>query len=124
MKSSAGIARYIAASLLLGIALAISLPATADFRTVNRAHEVPFQNLRLPGTAVGTLSFRECSNCDLVSLRATPETVYRLNGEALELSDFSVEMQRIRSRAIAAGNIVAVLHNLDTGTVVSVSVHL
>lgn len=111
-------------TLLMGIALLAALPASADFQTIDQAHEVPFQNLGLPGSAYGTMTFRECAECSVIILRATPATTYTLNGEFFELRAFSVELQRIRSKAIAEENVVTVMQNLATGTLLSITVQL
>lgn len=109
---------------LASLAIIASQPATADFETVNLAHEASFSSLRLPASANGRMAFKQCDECELITLRATPATRYLLNGEALELPAFRVAMQRIRSQAIANDGAVTVLQNLETDTVVSIKVYL
>ena len=106
----------------LAVLLLAALPALADFRTIDEAHEVPFQYLVLPSSDFGTLRFRKCASCELISLQTTPETAYSLNGETYTLRAFGVELQRIRSTAIAAENVVTVVERLATGTILSVTV--
>ena len=110
--------------LALLTALVSAQRAAAEFRTIELAHEVPFEDLGLPGASYDTMSFRECGQCELITLKVTPATRYILNGQALDLGNFGVEMQRIRSQAIAEKNVVTVLQKVETGIVLSVTVQL
>ena len=111
-------------TLLGGLMLAASIQATAEFTTVDRAYEVPFEHLRMPESVNGQLAFKQCDDCELMQVDTVPGTRYLINDEALDLADFRLLMFRARSEALRAGNVVTVLHNLETDTIVSVSVYL
>ena len=101
--------------------LAISLPAAADFRTIERAYEVQLNQFRLPGASVGALALRPCNTCEVKVIRVTPETQYILNQEPLELKDFRKAIARVGKRD---QRWVIVLHHLEKDTVTSVSLNL
>lgn len=98
--------------------------AAADFKTVSRAYEVPFETLRVPTSTNGTIQFRSCKECEDIVLRATVNTRYVFNGEDLSLADFRRTMYRIRNEAMRSYTAVTVLHHLETDTLVSVKVTL
>ena len=77
--------------------LALSLPAAADFRTIERAYEVRLNQFRLPAATVGALALRACDNCEVQIIRVTPETRYVLNKEQVELRDFRKALARLES---------------------------
>ena len=109
-------------TILALAALLISFAADAEFRTTDRAYEVAFADLRIPGVSSGDLAFRSCSDCELVTLRVTPQTRYIFDGEALDLRAF--RRAYVRSRRANIEKPVIVKHNLETDTVVSVTVNL
>ena len=111
----------IVVKIAIGLLLAISVTATADFQTVERAYEVPMNRFRMPGTTVGALAFKQCEECDIRVLRVTARTQYVFNSESLELPDFRKAFSRINDRA---GRTMIVLHHLESDTVSKVTVTL
>jgi hypothetical protein len=103
-------------------ALALSLSAEAQFEPITRSYEVNIKNLRIPGTTGGTLAFKECRDCDLITIRVTPDTVYVIDGEAMSLPEFRREF--VRSRRAGVEKPVIVAKRLATETVASVTVNL
>ena len=110
----------LANKLAIAALFAVSLPASADFETVERAYEVPLNLYRMPATVAGSLAFKECEQCDLRVIRVTEATRYVFNKEPMELADFRKELARINDRS---REFVIVLHHLKSDTVTSVTVN-
>jgi ABC-type anion transport system duplicated permease subunit len=101
------------------VLLAISAAAAADFVVVSQAYEVPLKELRLPGTATGTVTFRECKDCEYQTVRVTTGTQYRANGESLTLADFRKALESAPNPSDVA---VTVLHHLESDTIQAIEV--
>ena len=110
--------RTLIASALLGLVLS----ASAQEPVFDSAYEVALERFRLPASELGFVSLRECSGCEVVTIQVDANTVYRLNGEAVQLRDFRRSILVARNREVSKP--VVVLRNLDTNTVRSVSVRL
>lgn len=106
--------------LLVAAFLVISVPASADFETVERAYEVPLNLYRAPATEAGSLAFKECDHCDLRVLRVNNGTRYIWNNESLELADFRKALARVNDRSNV---FIIVLHHLESDTVTSVTLN-
>ncbi len=74
--------------LLVLVLLGLSLAAAADFTTITKAYEVTLGDLRLPGSENGTLTFKQCSDCEAQTLRVTGETRYVVNDRDFTLVEF------------------------------------
>lgn len=109
--------RKILAVVLLGL----SLSAAADFTTITAAYEVAVDDLRMPRSTVGTLTFKRCANCELQTLRVNSKTRYVLNGRDFELNDFREELKRVRGKKTEAAT---VMHHLESNTITAVMVNL
>ncbi len=107
--------------LLIAVLAGICLPATAEFTTVSRAYEIALSDLRVPATPSSGIIFKQCADCDSVSVRVTPSTQYVVNGRSLPLKDFRKAVFQVTDRAATS---VTVLHHLESDTIVSVSVAL
>lgn len=107
--------------LLVLVLLGLSLTAAADFKTVTAVYEADLNYLRLPGAAGGTLTFSECSDCDLQTLRVTAATRYVLNDRNVSLTEFKKALSRITNRKDV---IIDVSHHLESNTVTRVNVKL
>ena len=114
---------YIKTVLAVAV-LCVASIATAQFKTVSQAYELSFEELQVPNSPNGTITVRSCEECDDIVLRATVDTRYLYNGEALSLPDFRRMMYRIRSEALRSDTAVTVLHHLETDTLVSIKVTL
>ena len=108
-------------TMALSFILAISLPAVADFNTVNLAYEVALSEFRMPATSNSTLSFRECDGCVIQTYRVTNETQYVLNRTSIDLSDFRKLLSKVRDRD---QKMVIVKRHVESDTIISVSVSL
>lgn len=102
--------------IFTAVAALATASASADPVTTGLVHEIELHKIRLPATANGTLSFRSCGDCELVTLRASIYTQYFLNGK-------SVDLPLLRSAVLRAGSQhrdsgVLVMHSLaDDGLV-------
>lgn len=101
------------------LVLSLAIPAAAEFATVSRAYEIALSDFRSPTTANGGLAFKECTGCDMKSVRVTPNTRYIVNGKSVRLEKFKKAERDVRDRKAVT---VIVLHHLKSDTVVSVSV--
>jgi len=105
--------------LLAIVLLGLSLSAAADFTTITEAYEVKASDLRLPGAAGGTVTFKQCANCDAETVRVNSRTRYVVNGRDLELDEFKVRFGTIsRPRE----ETVTVLHHLESNTIAAIKV--
>ncbi len=107
--------------LLVLVLLALSLAAAADFRTITEAYEVDLSNLRLPGSENGTLTFKQCSDCETQTLRVTSKTRYVINDRDFALVEFKEQLKTVRKRK---DQNVSVLHHLESNTIKAVKVRL
>ena len=99
--------------------LALALPATAEFRTIQRAYEVNFDTLRLPQAEGGTIAFKPCNTCAFQTTRVTGSTRWILNGESMPLADFRARIARFEDEDRKS---VTVLHHLEDDRVTAVTV--
>ena len=106
---------------VMTLLLALSLSATADFVTLERAYEVPLSLYRAPATSAGSLAFKQCDHCDLRVIRVTAGTRYVFNKEQLELAEFRQALAGLSDRS---HKFVIVLHHLESDTVTSVTLNL
>lgn len=107
--------------MLIGMALCISLPVSAEMRTIAAAYEVALNDFHVPASENGILSFKQCSTCKVQVVKVTGQTEYILNQEKLELSDFRKSLSTVRNRSTVT---VIVRHHLESDTIDRVSVTL
>ena len=107
--------------LLVLVLLGLSLAASADFTTITEAYEVVLSDLRLPGGENGTLTFKQCSDCEAQTLRVTSKTRYLINDHDFALAEFKAQLKGVRNRK---DQNVSVLHHLESNTIKAVKVWL
>jgi hypothetical protein len=95
-------------------AFAATVPATTTY-------EVSINSLQLPVSPNGTVSLRECDDCDYHSIRVTPDTQYRINDKHLQLNKFR---KRILDLKLHGDITVNVMRDDATNTVTSVFVYV
>lgn len=105
--------------LLALVLLGLSLSAAAEFTTITAAYEVSVSDLRLPGSATGTLTFKQCADCEAQTLRVTGSTRYVLNDRDLELAEFKAQLGNVRKRN---DETATVLHHLESNTITAIKV--
>ncbi len=106
-------------SLTLGLALAVTMPATAQITTVQLAHEVALATVRLPASESGTLAYKSCAECPTTTARVTSDTRWLVNNQAVSLQDF---LSAIESRADRNKDYVTVRHHLEKDLITRVSI--
>ena len=104
--------------LIAAISLALALPAAAEFRTVQRAHEVVPENIRLPQNEAGTLAFKRCAECPFLVKRVTADTRWILDGQPLRLDQFRAGLAAVEDTDRLS---LTVLHHLETDRITEVS---
>ena len=107
--------------LLVLVWLGLSLSAVADFTTITEAYEVDLSDLRLPGSENGTLTFKQCSDCETQTLRVTGQTRYVLNDRDLELAEFKKQLESAMYRK---DETATVMHHLESNTIIAVMLNL
>ena len=105
----------------IGLLIFISLSAAAEFEAVTRAYEITLSEFSAPATANSALSFKQCSSCDIETIRVTNRTRYIVNKELLELLEFKKVISRVRDRQDKG---IIVKHHLESDTIVAVSISL
>lgn len=105
--------------LLVLVLLGLSLSAVAGFTTITEAYEVAVRDLRLPRYEGGTLTFKQCADCEAQTVRVTQGTRFVINGHSVKLKEFRKSLSQVSNRADES---VIVLHHLESDTVTSVSV--
>lgn len=103
---------------MIAAILLIALPAAADFQTVSQAHEVALSDLTVPTSQNGRVLFKECDECDTESVRLTPNTDFVVNGRSVRFEKFRT-IARDTNEADTVP--VTILHHLESGTVVRLS---
>ena len=107
--------------LLALVLLGLSLTAAADFTTISEAYEVVLSDLRLPRNTGGTVTFRQCADCEWQTLLVNSSTLYLLDGTSLQLADFKEQLESIGDpRAETA----TVLHHLESNIVTAIKLKL
>ena len=105
--------------LIATVLVCLSFQASADFTVVSEAYEVSLRDIRLPGSASGTLAFKACESCDYATVRVTTTTQYEANNNILDLEAFRKEVDRIRNpRDVTA----TVLHHLESNTIQAIRI--
>lgn len=98
------------------VLIALSFSAAADFTTITEAYEVNSGDLRLPRNTGGTLTFKQCSECELQTLLVNSATRYIIDGRDVELTEFKERMAGVRNET------VTVLHHLESNTISAIKV--
>lgn len=106
---------------IAAVLLLLCTSVSAQFVTVELAHEVPLTEFVVPVTQNGTLNFRECEGCTSYSARLTPSTIYIVNGNRVELAEFRTQVNAARSRENRS---VTILQHLETNTVTSIRIKI
>ena len=105
--------------LIAAILLGLSLPAAAEYKVIEEAHEVRLADLRLPQNETGTVGFKPCDDCNYLVKRVNGNTEWVLDGQKLSLQKFKRNLRRISDRENTP---VTVLHHLEDDRVTRVTV--
>lgn len=108
-------------TILLGILLAASLPAAGDFVLIAPAYEIKLSNFIVPVTSTGTVTFRQCDECEPQVVRMTRDTVFKVNGQPVNIKEFREIVFQVKDRSRET---IIVKHHLQSDTIVYVSVNI
>lgn len=103
------------------VLLGLSLSAAADFTTITEAYEVAVSDLRLPGHISGTLGFKQCSKCESQTLSVNSSTRYVLDGRAVTLDVFKVQLGSVGNPSDV---FATVFHHLESNVITGINVRL
>jgi hypothetical protein len=107
-------------TMMLTWMLVMSSVALANDAPATNTYEVSIKSLRLPVSPNGTVSLRECDDCDYHAIRVTPNTQYRVNKKPLQLNEFRKVILDLKLRGDITVNVT---RDEATGTVVAVFVN-
>ncbi len=107
--------------LLILVLLGLSLSAAADFTTITAAYEVAVGDLRMPRNTGGTLTFKQCSDCEAQTLLVNSRTRYVLNDRDVELAEFKERLTLVKRPKDATAT---VMHHLESNTITAVMIRL
>ena len=106
---------------IIDVLLIACLPASADFKTIERAYEVPLVEFTVPVTMNGKINIWRCEDCDLESAQLTTNTAFRVNKENVSLQEFRDQVFSVRDRDSVT---LIIMHHLESDTVTSIAVSL
>lgn len=109
--------KVISLAWTLASMMVFSSTAFADDVPITKTFEVSINSVRLPVSTSGTVSLRECDDCDYHAIRVTPNTHYKINGKNLRLPAFRKAVLDLKLRGDRTVN---VMRDDATNTVVSV----
>ena len=112
---------HILKKISIGLMICISVPAAAEFERITRNYEVILEDFQMAATQNGALSFKECSTCEIQTIRVTNKTEYIINDEQIEQAEFRKAISSVRDRAKET---IGVEHHLESDTVLSVYISL
>ncbi len=104
----------------ISLLLVMSAAAIAQDYAPTRTYEVLVQSVRLPSGPSGTITVKECDDCDYETYRVTERTVYSVDGKPMRLIDFR---KVIESLGLTNGHVVNVRRDLQSNTIVKVFVY-
>ena len=105
---------------LLSLLLFTSTAATAQNYAPTRTYEVLVNSVRLPSSPAGTITVKECDDCDFETFRVTERTVYAVDGKSMRLDDFRLAVEALR---LDPGNVVNVRRDIQSNTIAKVFVY-
>ena len=101
------------------LALGLSLPASADLKTLVEAKETSTAYMNVPTTDNSRLTFKSCDECEFLSVRLTPDTQYYLRGQSMTFADFRKGFNNLKR---STDDYALVTFDTETNTVTSVRV--
>lgn len=104
----------------ISLLLVMSAAAMAQDYAPTRTYEVLVQSVRLPSSPSGTITVKECDDCNYETYRVTARTVYSVDGKPLRLKDFRAIIENLR---LGNGHVVNVRRDLQSNTIVKVFVY-
>jgi hypothetical protein len=69
---------------------AFSATAMGQGQVISQAYEILLNNFQAPVSAVSTIVFKECDDCEQQHVRVTEATRYSVNGRTVRLEEFRI----------------------------------
>ncbi|MGB5258214.1 MAG: hypothetical protein WBN07_03355 [Woeseiaceae bacterium] len=110
----------ITTTALLSLLLFMSTTAIAQNYAPTRTYEVLVNSVRLPSSPGGTITVKECDDCDYETYRVTERTVYAIDGKSMRLEDFRLAIDAMR---LDPSNVVNVRRDIQSNTIAKVFVY-
>ncbi len=89
----------------IAAAVLIAPLAIADQASPTRTFEVSIHSIRLPALPGGTVTLRECEECEYETIRVTEQTRYRIGQEYVELHEFRKQLNAMKRNVDWALNV-------------------
>ncbi len=80
---------------LTAMALMLSVTAVADFKLITEGAETLLGDVRLPRNDLGTIAYRPCEECEIVTRRVAPDARWEINGQAVTLPEFRKRTEKL-----------------------------
>lgn len=106
---------------LMAALMCVSMSAAAEMTLVDAAYEIALSNLTVPVSSSASLMFKECADCDRMTVHMNRKTRFLVNGKDVGLKKFRKSVYQIRHRDT---KMVVIRHHLESDTITSVSVTL
>lgn len=104
-------------TILLSVLLVTCSAAVANSMPPTKTYEAMIKSVRLPELPHGTLSVRECDDCDYQTYRVTPRTRYRIDNRTMQLKDFRATLEKL---ALDDEHNVNVTRDIQSNMIISV----
>lgn len=95
--------------------------ASAQFKTIELAHEIDLVDFVVPVTTSGVINIRVCESCKTIKSKLTPNTLFIINKQSVGLQEFRSRLAAVRDRSNRS---MTVLQHLETNTVTSIAIRL
>lgn len=105
---------------LMALLLLASTAAIAQNYPPTRTYEVLVHTVRLPSGPSGTITVKECADCEYETYRVTGRTVYSVDGKNMRLEDFRHVIEELR---LDGKHVVNVQRDLQSDTIVKVFIY-
>lgn len=90
---------------LFAVMLSLTGLATADEPSGPYTYETSVHKMRLPQNMNGTISLRQCDDCEYVTLRVTASTQFVFDNKRMRLADFRILVENLRARGDQTMNV-------------------
>ncbi|MCH9696162.1 MAG: hypothetical protein K0U72_16725 [Gammaproteobacteria bacterium] len=90
---------------LFAVLLSLTGMAAADEPRGPFTYETTVHKMRLPQNMNGTISLRECDDCEYITLRVTSSTQYVFDKKRMRLADFRILVENLRANGDQTMNV-------------------
>jgi hypothetical protein len=101
--------------------IAFANNAAGEGRVIAQAYEVLLEHFQAAPSVPGTITIRECAECDVLRFRITSATRYAVNGRPMQLEEFRLFLNQSTNTNDGS---ITVLHHLESDRVESIDAWL